>query len=76
MEMIIGNQYDVIVGETMSGEFEDDLMTLKDIKSYKGKEVYIFEDSMMYKFVTYNHDDKIDWIFMDEINNEFDGYSN
>lgn len=67
----VGEKQMVIYGENKDGSFETEEMTLKKVDSFKGKEIYIFQDSMSYTFVTYNHNNSIDWDFMEKINDRF-----
>lgn len=67
----VGEKQMVIYGENKDGSFEAEEMTLKKVDSFKGKEIYIFQDSMSYTFVTYNHNNSIDWDFMEKINDRF-----
>lgn len=71
--MNINEKYEVIYAENNDGSYEKEEMTLLEIKEYKNKQIYVFRDSAMYEFVTYNHGDNIDWEFMNEINERF-GY--
>ena len=72
-KMIIGEKYEVTFSENQDGTFEKELQTLTEIKTYEGKEIYVFEGALGYPFATYNHGDNIDWEYMEEINDKF-GY--
>lgn len=67
----IGEKHEVVFAENNDGTLETEVMTLKEIKKFKGKEIYIYEDGMCYKFVTYNHYGNINWDFMEKINDKF-----
>lgn len=69
--MKIGQKYEVIYSETKDGKIELEIMTLKSIHQYKGKEVYVYIDNTGYPFVTYNHDGNIDWEFLYELDDKF-----
>lgn len=70
--MKIGEKREVVYAELHDGTLVTEEMTLINIFQYYEDEVYIFKDNEGYLIASYEFkDDKIDWGFMEEINDVF-----
>lgn len=71
--MEINQQYKVVYGEENGGTLLLELMTLIKIEDYKGErdykgKIFTFRDSMGMYLKTYEHNENIDWEFIEELN--------
>lgn len=72
-KMKVGEKYEVVYAENKDGSFETEQMTFERKRKFKGRDVYVFKDSMGMKFATYPHGETVDWTKMSLINERY-GY--